>query len=96
VGTSRLVTNAPADRQHGSNDDAHEHLTNSMDTPELLGDVEVRFMAGYESTKDYVCPGCNRAIPARTGHYVVVPTEAPDLRRHWHRGCWIARSRRMR
>jgi hypothetical protein len=19
---------------------------------------------------------------------VVVPTDAPDLRRHWHRGCW--------
>ena len=48
-------------------------------------------MPSYQAAKDYVCPGCNRIIPAGTGHYVVVPVEASDLRRHWHRGCWDRR-----
>ena len=30
-------------------------------------------------------------IAPGTGHWVVVPKEAPDLRRHWHRGCWLGR-----
>jgi hypothetical protein len=50
--------------------------------------VEVRRVQPYEARKRYTCPGCNRDIPAGVGHYVVVPTEAPDMRRHWHRGCW--------
>lgn len=66
-----------------------------MDDPERLGEVEVRFVPSYQTAKDYVCPGCNRTIPARTGHYVVVPVEAPDLRRHWHRGCWDRRPARQ-
>ncbi len=65
-----------------------------MDEPERLGEVKVRFIQSYTATKDYTCPNCNRTIPARTGHYVVVPVEAPDLRRHWHRGCWDRRTRR--
>ena len=65
-----------------------------MDDPERLGEVEVRFIQSYRAAKEYTCPSCNRAIPANTGHYVVVPTEAPDLRRHWHRGCWERRSAR--
>jgi hypothetical protein len=24
----------------------------------------------------------------------VVPVDAPDLRRHWHRGCWDGRKKR--
>ena len=47
-----------------------------MDDPERLGDVEVRFIQSYLAGKDYICPNCNRAIPAGTGHYVVVPVEA--------------------
>ena len=31
------------------------------------------------------------AVGQRAG--LVVPTEAPDLRRHWHKGCWERRSR---
>ena len=62
-----------------------------MDDPERLGEVEVRFIQSYRATKDYICPACNRTIAAGTGHYVVVPVEAPDLRRHWHRGCWDRR-----
>jgi hypothetical protein len=27
-------------------------------------------------------------------HLVVVPDDAPDLRRHWHRGCWDKELRR--
>ncbi|MGA0878945.1 MAG: hypothetical protein ACO3SP_07475, partial [Ilumatobacteraceae bacterium] len=30
-------------------------------------------------------------IPPRLGHYVAVPRDAPDLRRHWHRACWDRR-----
>ena len=65
-----------------------------MEQPERLGELEVRFLPSYQSSKDYTCPSCNRPIPARTAHYVVVPVEAPDLRRHWHRGCWDGRARR--
>jgi hypothetical protein len=56
--------------------------------------VEVRTMQPDRATKVYRCPGCGRDIPARTGHLVVVPQLEPDLRRHWHRGCWNARDRR--
>lgn len=57
-------------------------------------ELEVRFVQPYEAHKAYRCPGCGRDIPEGTGHVVVVPTPAPDLRRHWHRGCWSARHRR--
>lgn len=57
-------------------------------------EVEVRFVQPYQATKAYWCPGCNQDIPPGTGHVVVVPVLAPDLRRHWHRGCWQARHRR--
>lgn len=56
--------------------------------------VEVRFIQAYQATKSYLCPGCNRVIPEGTHHLVAVPTEAPDLRRHWHRACWERRHRR--
>jgi hypothetical protein len=56
--------------------------------------VEIRRVQPYQATKAYLCPGCNQDIPAGTGHLVVVPTEAPDLRRHWHRSCWDARATR--
>ncbi len=49
----------------------------------------------YQARKSYVCPGCESIIEVGVGHVVVVPTDAPDLRRHWHRGCWH-RERRMR
>jgi hypothetical protein len=61
--------------------------------PEHLGELEVRFLHPFQATKRYTCPGCNHEIPPATGHYVVVPVEAPDLRRHWHRPCWERRRR---
>jgi len=57
-------------------------------------DTEVRYVQPYQATKTYVCPGCNQDIPPGQGHLVAVPTGAPDLRRHWHRGCWVNRRNR--
>ncbi len=57
-------------------------------------EVEVRFIQPYAATKPYLCPGCNQDITAGTGHMVAVPYADPDLRRHWHRGCWNNRHRR--
>ncbi len=67
-----------------------------MIDPESLGDVETRFIQPYQANKFYVCPGCNRDIPPGMGHMVAVPVDAPDLRRHWHRGCWNNRKNRKR
>lgn len=57
-------------------------------------DVEVRRVQPYEARKTYVCPGCNQDIAPGVGHLVVVPYEAPDLRRHWHHACWANRATR--
>jgi hypothetical protein len=67
-----------------------------MDDPEAYGEVDVRFLQPYQANKWYVCPNCNRDIEPGTGHYAIVPKEAPDLRRHWHRGCWDGRKTRAR
>jgi len=56
--------------------------------------MEVRRVQPYEAVKAYLCPGCNGDIAAGAGHVVVVPVDAPDLRRHWHRSCWEHRHRR--
>jgi hypothetical protein len=57
-------------------------------------ELEVRRIQPYQARKTYICPGCNQDIPPGVGHVVVVPREAPDLRRHWHSGCWANRTRR--
>ena len=66
-----------------------------MSHPEQVVDGEGPFGADivtavqpYQAVKSYLCPGCESAIAAGVGHVVVVPELAPDLRRHWHRGCW--------
>ncbi len=51
-------------------------------------DVEVRHIHPYQASKAYRCPGCDHEIRAGEGHEVVVPVDAPDLRRHWHTPCW--------
>ncbi|MCQ3808023.1 MAG: hypothetical protein OXB92_02430 [Acidimicrobiaceae bacterium] len=65
-----------------------------MDDPESHGEVNVKFLQPYQARKSYICPNCNRGISPGTSHYVVVPVHAPDLRRHWHRGCWDGRRTR--
>ncbi len=57
-----------------------------------FGAVEVKRVQPYEALKVYVCPGCNREISIGMGHYVCVPANAGDLRRHWHYACWDNRA----
>ncbi len=56
--------------------------------------VTVRRIPPSRSTKSYLCPGCQQQIAPGTSHVVVVPTDDPDLRRHWHTPCWRLRERR--
>jgi len=60
----------------------------------LNGPVQVRLIHPFQANKAYLCPGCMQEITPGTGHFVVVPTDEPDLRRHWHRPCWDLRARR--
>src|SRR5436309_1763801 len=57
-------------------------------------EVEVRRVQPYQAVKRYLCAGCNHMIERGTGHLVVVPLDAPDLRRHWHHACWRHRDQR--
>jgi len=57
-------------------------------------DVEVRRINPHQARKPYLCPGCQQEIMPGTPHVVVVPNDAPDLRRHWHTPCWLMRDRR--
>lgn len=59
------------------------------------GVVTVSAVQPYAARKRYLCPGCQGGIEPGTGHLVVVPDDAPDLRRHWHRGCWFRERRRI-
>ncbi len=59
-----------------------------------LGIEIVSLVQPYAATKPYLCPGCDLSIEPGIGHFVVVPEDAPDLRRHWHRGCWYIEHRR--
>lgn len=52
------------------------------------GPVEVRHVQPYDAHKPYRCPFCNHEIRAGEGHKVVIPLDAPDLRRHLHTGCF--------
>jgi len=62
------------------------------DHPE--GPLEVRHVQPYQAVKPYRCPGCDHEIAVGLGHEVVVPSLAPDLRRHWHTGCWFKETKR--
>lgn len=54
----------------------------------------VRPIQPYQARKEYLCPGCDGLIEVGVGHVVVIPEDAPDLRRHWHHGCWFKERRR--
>jgi hypothetical protein len=58
-------------------------------------DWNVQPVSGAAAVKEYVCPGCGRAIEPGTAHLVAwradgVLGDASDLagRRHWHAHCW--------
>jgi hypothetical protein len=53
---------------------------------------DVREVSG---DKAYRCPGCDHVIKAGVRHLVVVPTDDPDERRHWHTECWRRELRRI-
>ena len=57
-------------------------------------EVEVRPVQPDQARKPYTCPGCHGTIVVGQGHLVVVPCDAVDERRHWHRSCWARRDRR--
>ena len=57
-------------------------------------DESVQSVQPYQARKVYRCPGCSSRIEIGVGHLVVVPTFDPDLRRHWHKGCWFKEQRR--
>lgn len=61
-----------------------------------LGVEQVSLVQPYAARKRYLCPGCEAAIEPGVGHLVVVPELYPDLRRHWHRGCWFKETRQRR
>jgi hypothetical protein len=71
--------------------------SNAYATSSLSGDEDemVHPIQPYQARKSYICPGCESIIDPGVGHIVVVPQEAPDLRRHWHRGCWFKERRRL-
>ncbi|MEI6620858.1 MAG: hypothetical protein WCP28_03000, partial [Actinomycetes bacterium] len=61
------------------------------------GEWSVRRVAGSDSGKRYLCPGCNQDVLASSAHIVAWPegwSTGVDDRRHWHTACWQARSRR--
>jgi hypothetical protein len=61
------------------------------------GDWMVRTVPAAQATKVYRCPGCDHEIQTGIAHVVAWPEAelgGVDERRHWHTGCWKARSRR--
>ncbi|GGS52975.1 MULTISPECIES: hypothetical protein [Actinokineospora] len=61
------------------------------------GEWLVRNVPGTHATKTYRCPGCDHEIRPGTAHVVAWSAEDGGTvadRRHWHTGCWSARSRR--
>ena len=56
--------------------------------------LSVRSVQPGSAAKPYLCPGCEGVIPEGRFHLVVVPEDEPDLRRHWHHGCWYKEGRR--
>jgi len=65
-----------------------------MPAGDVLWMEVVGLVQPYQARKRYLCPGCEGTIEMGEGHFVVVPDHTPDLRRHWHRGCWHRERRR--
>jgi hypothetical protein len=58
------------------------------------GEWVIRSVSGSGAAKVYRCPGCDQEITAGLAHIVAWRVGEEDARRHWHRPCWQARSRR--
>ncbi|HVV21447.1 MAG TPA: hypothetical protein VHF06_18580 [Pseudonocardiaceae bacterium] len=61
------------------------------------GEWLVRQVPAGQATKVYRCPGCDHEIQPGVPHVVAWPAAEHGSvadRRHWHTGCWAARSRR--
>jgi hypothetical protein len=61
------------------------------------GEWVVRAVPGSSSDRVYRCPGCDQLVAAGVPHVVAWPAGehgSVDERRHWHRPCWAARTRR--
>jgi hypothetical protein len=60
------------------------------------GEWYVRAVSGAGAVKAYRCPGCDQEIMPGVAHVVAWRTDdrEGDDRRHWHRPCWQARTRR--
>lgn len=61
----------------------------------LSGRLSIRHVQPRSATKPYLCPGCEGVIPAGRFHLLIMPEADPDLRRHWHHGCWYKEQRRL-
>jgi hypothetical protein len=67
------------------------------------GEWAVRRITARNAAKEYLCPGCSRAILPGIEHLVVwqedslfgAETAVAD-RRHWHTHCWRTRTYRYR
>lgn len=59
----------------------------------LVPDADVRRVSG---DKPYRCPGCDLEVRPGLYHFVVVPFDEPEGRRHWHEGCWRTELNRTR
>jgi hypothetical protein len=59
----------------------------------VVSGTDVRRVSG---DKPYRCPGCDLEIRPGVWHFVVVPQDAPDERRHWHERCWRIELNRTR
>ena len=74
----------------------NERYLDSLETDPLTGyTASLKAIQGYQATKNYICPECNDIITKGSPHLVIVPIDAPDLRRHWHNYCWIRRQNRI-
>ena len=99
----RWVSPAPRADRPGGGDDGLDRVLGPRHRREGGPDGEwhVREIGPGRSAKPYRCPGCDQMLPPGAPHVVAWPTDglfgaehAAGDRRHWHRSCWAARSRR--
>ena len=73
--------------RHGRRSARRDRIVGGMGDIRGLSET-VKAVQPVDATKSYRCPGCQGVIHAGVFHVVVIPDEQPNLRRHWHTGCW--------